>query len=356
MNLSNFQSQDWANQWAGRWSVLSFSYWGEAYCQTPFHSQIERFLKQSIMIWREGKSFAYLRQSEKEAFATEVKDAITKGLISPGKLCHDFKNHTNVFLAFVDEHIDKDLTWDTYIRFQRLLIEEYYPLHIMVKMVVDVMNPELLERHLPLFEEARLYAEPVFTRSEEFMQAISKQLAAKLDIPAELVLCAVKEEFEAYLHKGQPFVARQILEDRYKACALLWTNQERMLVVGQEVDEVENLIKRSVAKTDSRIVKGSIGYPGKVTGRVRIVFDPAKITDFHEGEILVSGMTRPEFLSLMKKAAAFVTDGGGILCHAAIVARELKKPCIIGTLIATKELKEGEMVEVDAEAGVVRKL
>mgnify|MGYP001564748046 CR=1 FL=1 len=58
----------------------------------------------------------------------------------------------------------------------------------------------------------------------------------------------------------------------------------------------------------------------------------------------------------MRKAAAFVTDEGGILCHAAIVARELKKPCIIGTKIATRVFKDGDMVEVDATKGIVRKI
>ena len=67
-------------------------------------------------------------------------------------------------------------------------------------------------------------------------------------------------------------------------------------------------------------------------------------------------MTFPNFISAMEKAAAFVTDEGGILCHAAIVAREMKKPCIIGTKIATQVLKDGELVEVDASKGIVRKL
>jgi len=58
----------------------------------------------------------------------------------------------------------------------------------------------------------------------------------------------------------------------------------------------------------------------------------------------------------MKKAAAFVTDEGGITCHAAIVARELKKPCIIGTKIATQALKDGDEVEVDADKGAVKLL
>ena len=70
----------------------------------------------------------------------------------------------------------------------------------------------------------------------------------------------------------------------------------------------------------------------------------------------MAGMTTPEYLPAMEKAAAFVTDEGGILCHAAIVARELKKPCIVGTQYATKIFKDGDLVEVDAEKGVVRKI
>ena len=65
-------------------------------------------------------------------------------------------------------------------------------------------------------------------------------------------------------------------------------------------------------------------------------------------------MIKPDYLSAMKKAVAFVTDEGGITCHAAIVARELNRPCIIGTKIATKVLKDGDEVEVDADKGVVK--
>ena len=64
-------------------------------------------------------------------------------------------------------------------------------------------------------------------------------------------------------------------------------------------------------------------------------------------------MTTPDYLPNMKKALAFVTDEGGITCHAAIVAREMRKPCIIGTKVATRVLKSGDLVEVDAEKGIV---
>ena len=65
-------------------------------------------------------------------------------------------------------------------------------------------------------------------------------------------------------------------------------------------------------------------------------------------------MTFPSFVVAMKKASAFVTDEGGITCHAAIIARELKKPCIIGTKNATQVLHDGDLVEVDANKGIVK--
>lgn len=107
---------------------------------------------------------------------------------------------------------------------------------------------------------------------------------------------------------------------------------------------------------DASEVKGQAAYRGSATGRVRILKNEQDMEDVQEGEVLVSPMTTPDFLPAMKLAAAIVTDEGGITCHAAIVARELKKPCVIGAKIATKIFKDGDMVEVDADNGIVRKL
>ncbi|MBI5222055.1 MAG: hypothetical protein HY980_00980 [Candidatus Magasanikbacteria bacterium] len=103
-------------------------------------------------------------------------------------------------------------------------------------------------------------------------------------------------------------------------------------------------------------IRGVITWKGKASGRVRVVFSPTEAHLVKQGEILVTNMTVPAYLLAMKKAAAFVTDEGGITCHAAIIAREMKKPCIIGAKIATQVLKDGDLVEVDAEKGVVRKI
>ncbi|MBI5139959.1 MAG: hypothetical protein HZA94_00715 [Candidatus Vogelbacteria bacterium] len=113
-------------------------------------------------------------------------------------------------------------------------------------------------------------------------------------------------------------------------------------------------LKSDLPEGKIKSITGEIACRGKVNGKVKILLTNKDIGKIEDGDILVSPMTRPDFLPAMKRADAFVTDEGGITCHAAIVSRELKKPCIIGTKIATQVLKDGDLVEVDAERGVVR--
>jgi len=107
---------------------------------------------------------------------------------------------------------------------------------------------------------------------------------------------------------------------------------------------------------DSDEIKGTTAFGGKVKGKVKIVIHQEDTSKVERGDILVSPMTTPNFIVAMEKAAAFVTDEGGMLCHAAIVSREMEKPCIIGTQTATRVLKDGDLVEVDADEGVIKRL
>ncbi len=116
----------------------------------------------------------------------------------------------------------------------------------------------------------------------------------------------------------------------------------------------EYTFEQEVGEHDEEGLKGQVAFAGIATGIVRIVKRKEQVEQVLEGEIIVSPMTTPDMVPAMRKAAAFVTDEGGITCHAAIIARELKKPCIIGTKIASQIFKDGDEVEVDAEKGVVR--
>lgn len=102
---------------------------------------------------------------------------------------------------------------------------------------------------------------------------------------------------------------------------------------------------------------GITGCSGVARGPAVIVdSENLSSVDFPEGAVLVCDNTDVRYLPLMRKAAAIVTDRGGMLSHASIVSRELGKPCLIGTKIATKVLKDGDLVEVDAEKGIVKKI
>ena len=118
-------------------------------------------------------------------------------------------------------------------------------------------------------------------------------------------------------------------------------------------------VERSAAAVDGVepaapvLLKGQAASPGMVAGPVRILASPEQGADLQAGDILVATMTSPDWVPTIRRAAALVTDGGGMTCHAAIVARELRVPCIVGTRVATSVLHDGQLVTVDASAGRV---
>jgi len=110
-------------------------------------------------------------------------------------------------------------------------------------------------------------------------------------------------------------------------------------------------------KTNRKPLIEGIAIGDKIgTGKVRIIPNVSKITDFKQGEVLVTKMTDPDWVPIMRLASAIVTDEGGKTCHAAIVSRELGIPSIVGAEIATKILKTGQLVTVDCTQGLKGKV
>jgi pyruvate,water dikinase len=101
------------------------------------------------------------------------------------------------------------------------------------------------------------------------------------------------------------------------------------------------------------LLRGLGAAPGVASGPVSLLATLADAATFTDGAVLVTRMTAPDWVPLMRRAAAIATDSGGMTCHAAIVSRELGIPCVVGTQEATKRLRDGELVTVDATHGVV---
>ena len=128
------------------------------------------------------------------------------------------------------------------------------------------------------------------------------------------------------------------------------------LVKEQDKEKVENQFKMHFVKEPVKKVRqlnGLPAYHGVVRGFVRRIMGHKQINTIKDGEILISPMTIPDFIPAIHKAAAIVTDEGGVLCHAAIIAREFQKPTVVGTRIASKRLQDGDIVEVNATEGKV---
>jgi phosphohistidine swiveling domain-containing protein len=133
------------------------------------------------------------------------------------------------------------------------------------------------------------------------------------------------------------------------------SGEEGYACVTEDAEDVARLAEL-VPKADLTIteLKGQIGSKGIARGPAKVIMNLEEFGKFEEGDILMTSMTTPDFVMLMQKSAAIVTDIGGLLSHAAIMSRELGKPCVIGTKFATQVFKDGDMVEVDAEKGIVR--
>ena len=137
--------------------------------------------------------------------------------------------------------------------------------------------------------------------------------------------------------------------DRAGRIFILQARPETVHMVGIKKREERGLMEQEI------LVRGLGVSPGQGSGEVNIVLDVKEISGFHEGEVLVTEMTTPDWVAVMKKASAIVTDLGGKTCHAAIVSRELGIPCIVATENATKVLKGGEIVTVEGQRGLVFK-
>lgn len=170
------------------------------------------------------------------------------------------------------------------------------------------------------------------------------------------------EEVIQAIQGHRPILSPAELEERKQAYVLLLQEGKLQFFSGAEAETIIAQELKHLWKKDSSEISGRVASSGVARGKVRVVIPgdlfmlSQSLHEFQEGEILVTTMTQPNMVPLMKKAVAFITDEGGMTSHAAIIAREFNIPCIVGTEIATKVLKDGDLVEVDAEKGIVKKL
>lgn len=202
-------------------------------------------------------------------------------------------------------------------------------------------------------EAIRKENENLYPRLEKFLQDCFAYIAQKEGVSEKLLRTLLPDELLAYSRDGKlPNIST--LKSRYDGVVIDAKTEKCSLLIGKEASDLIHAIYQATEINAREGITGSSAFPGNIVGKVQLIFKNEEQSKVQEGDILVTTMTRPEWIPSMKKAGAFVTDAGGILSHAAIVAREMNKPCVIGTKFATQILKDGDLVEVDADNGVVR--
>ncbi|PIN86593.1 hypothetical protein COV19_03680 [Candidatus Woesearchaeota archaeon CG10_big_fil_rev_8_21_14_0_10_44_13] len=162
--------------------------------------------------------------------------------------------------------------------------------------------------------------------------------------------------------KGKKISLNNIKHERKIAGLVMGKDGELELLSQGDVQMVMDYLNEmhgrsgSAPRISESYVRGFAASRGIITGKAKIILNTNDFGKLEAGDILITTMTSVDFIPVMEKVAAFVTNEGGITCHASIVSREMNKPCVIGTKIATKIFKDGDLVEVDADKGIVRKI
>lgn len=337
---------NWTQNWSAKLCFLLGSFVAYNYLE-PSKNLLGVDIKEFMIIHKNGISTGYLGKSEVKKFG----NYLIKRVLKDQNLLNEWANRLKENYIEINRSVKNPVVNFANIDGFKIIekaFSSYQSYHVAIKIVSNFLDEQMKEQYYGILEEARTYSQDAFDILEDFFDRLAELISRKENCQKTIIMSMMREEFLEYLKTGD-IPEKTLLEQRHNLSAIFFNNH----VVGEEV----LIIEKSLSKAyDPNKLKGSVAYEGKIEGRCRIVYDPSEICDFHEGEILIAPMTHPYFMPLIHKAAAIVTDAGGILSHAAIIARELKKPCIIGTEVATKVLKDKDYIEVDAFNGIVKRI
>lgn len=290
--------------------------------------------------------------------AGELKNKIKKHAEKWGHLGYIYAGNVE---PFGEKHYLKELMElaDTGVDGRKILFKEKHRLkEVRQKQQSLYKKLKISPLYRRLFESAQNFAlSKLVRRHAQLLNAfllhktLLTEIAKRLRLNRYQVQFMLKGEVKNGLLKNR--VDRSLLLKRLRHCVFYSEKDFEKIYSGQMEKRLWSQIRMKIDKNITEL-KGQTAQPGLAKGLVKIIFRAKDMAKMNQGDILVSVATDPDIVPAMKKAAAIITEQGGITSHAAIVSRELGIPCIIGTKIATKVLKDGDMVEVDADRGIIK--
>ena len=191
----------------------------------------------------------------------------------------------------------------------------------------------------------KTYRVDVFSMGWANVLPLIDQIVHQLNISYEQLLRCTSDEILAALEMNQPL-------GRSERIALVRLNHS-MHHYGESGYRTLVELLDPIDRPSSTVLTGQSAYPGIVRGIARVVLTDRELHIVQPGEILVANLTNPNYNCVFSTIRGMVTDEGGILCHSAIMAREFRLPTVIGTKTATKNIQDGDLIELDGDRGMV---
>lgn len=196
----------------------------------------------------------------------------------------------------------------------------------------------------------RMFFAENFSRISFLFWDYLKSLAKEHELTFEHLINYSPIEIEELILKEKK-IPKKIIEERIECPGFILKGNDLLNFKPNKVRKLVKKLKSNII--DKKVFKGMAASGGTAKGIVKIILHASLSKKLKKNEILVAFETTPDYIVAMKKSSAILTEQGGITSHAAIVSREMKKPCIVGIKGVTDALKDGDLVEVDAYTGVV---
>ena len=344
----------WTKSWTTKYPLFFLPLFAEGYTTYALKNFGQKFFGTVVFEYQRGLATVY---------RTEEALLETQSFLARSAIENELFVSTNIKKLFdrfdlIEKMKQKDIIFKNKTNFNlfcRTLSESlcFYVMMLWTSDGIDKANLskskkiKIIKTCLSARHKTENFFPTLVSYCEKKLITIDKNKGLKL---GDQVMGMTHEEIVKMIANDKKINKKRIL-DRYQYSVVTKDKNLDILYSNKGKKFIDKLFQFDEKLTE---FTGTIAMKGSIRGFARIIFRDEEMSKFKTGDVLVTTMTRPEWLPVMNISSAFVTDAGGLLCHAAIVARELKKPCIIGTKIATKVLKDGDLVEVDAEKGVVK--
>lgn len=315
-------------------------FWKVAYITEPISFYIDALLKPSEQISIEKLSFTEEYENELWKLAMMAKK---KGIdkVNVSKIIKDYFWIRNSYYGIhylTEEEVRTEI---------RARLNKVKPQPKLAKKPTSI-SKELIEigQDIVYMQDVR---KKVMMQAAYYLHQHLKKIGKKHNFPITLMEQTIPQE--VLKNFKLELTLKDELKLRLNSCTVTTKISE-----GVKIFSGQMIYPKGIQKSSKLEIRGSVACGGKAIGRAKIIKNINEIYKVNHGDVIVSPMTSPELMAGVRRSVAIVTDFGGIACHAAIISREFNIPCIVGTNDATEKIHDNDLVEVDANSGVVRVL